>query len=260
MYMTGKERIFKTLNHEEPDAVPYDLSGTTVTAITISAYQKAMKFRGWSTDYNLELVDPIQQIITPTEENLLKLKSDTRRIGATRILQYEKNKIIEGDTIVVYDFYGCKWVFKTDEDLYFNMVSSPLDGCDNLLFHIDKLPRVDWATYTSGLEECLDRQIQAAGDFCVIADRNTAGFTENSLRVRGYENWFIDTLIDPEGVEALLERILEDKIKYWDAVIDWACELETNIRYRLCRNVTTLALRILLSWTLICCGLLSFPV
>ena len=220
--MTGKERILKSLNHEEPDRVPYDLSGTNVTAITRNAYQKAMVFKGLSTDYNPELVDPIQQIITPVEENLLKLKSDTRRMGATRILQYEKNKIIEGDTIAVYDFYGCKWIYKPGKDLYFNLVSSPLDGYDNLSDHLHKLPRPDWANYTIDLEECLNRQVRMIGDFCGIADRNTAGFTENSLRIRGYENWFLDTLMDPEGVEALLELILDDKIKYWDAFIDWA--------------------------------------
>jgi len=119
--MTGRECILKSLNHEELDRIPYDLSGTTVTAITKNAYQKAMAFRGLSIEYNSELVDPIQQIITPTEENLLKLKSDTRRIGATRILQYEKNKIMEDDAIVVYDFYGCKWVYQPEKDIYFNL-------------------------------------------------------------------------------------------------------------------------------------------
>ena len=220
--MNGKERILKSINHEEPDRIPYDLSGTTVTAITKNAYQKAMAFRELSTEYNPELVDPIQQIITPNEENLLKLKSDTRRIGATRILQYEKNKIMEGNTIAVYDFYGCKWIYQPDQDLYFHMISSPLDGCDDISHHLDKLPRPDWATYTTDLEDCLNRQIQMVGDFCGIADRNIAGFTENSLRIRGYENWFLDTLVDPQGVEALLEIILEDKINYWDAVIGWA--------------------------------------
>ncbi len=34
----------------------------------------------------------------------------------------------------------------------------------------------------------------------------------------------MDTVIDPAGVEALLEIILEDKIRYWDAVIEWAVE------------------------------------
>ena len=110
--MNGKERILKSIHHEEPDRIPYDLSGTTVTAITKNSYQRAMAFRELSTEYNPELVDPIQQIITPTEENLLILKSDTRRIGATRILQYEKNKIMEGDAIAVCDFYGCKWIYQ----------------------------------------------------------------------------------------------------------------------------------------------------
>ena len=34
----------------------------------------------------------------------------------------------------------------------------------------------------------------------------------------------MDTVIDPVGVEALLDIILEDKIRYWDAVIDWAVQ------------------------------------
>ena len=55
-----------------------------------------------------------------------------------------------------------------------------------------------------------------------MADRNSAGLTENSLRIRGYENWYMDTVLDPSGVETLLERMMEDKIRYWDLVIDWA--------------------------------------
>jgi len=219
--MTGRERISKSLNHQEPDHVPYDLSGTTVTAITKNAYQKAMTFRGLSTEYLPEVIDPIQSIITPSEENLIKLKSDTRRIGATRLLQYEKNKIIDGDTIIVYDFYGCKWDFHPATDLYFNLKTNPLGPFENLSDHLDQLPRPDWDVYNANLEDCMGRQIGMIGDFCGIADRNTAGFSENSLRIRGYENWYMDTLVDPAGVEALLEIILDDKIRYWDAVIDW---------------------------------------
>ncbi|MCP4310882.1 MAG: hypothetical protein GY790_06430, partial [Bacteroidetes bacterium] len=77
--MTGKERVAKALNHEEADRIPYDLAGTTVTAITKNAYQGAMRARGMSTKYDVEEVDPISQIITPVEENLVALRSDTRR-------------------------------------------------------------------------------------------------------------------------------------------------------------------------------------
>ena len=222
--MNGKERITAALNHREADKVPYDLSGTTVTAITKNAYLKAMKLRGLSPEIGNDEVDPIQQIITPTEENLLSLKADCRRIGAHRIIDYQNTRKLIGNTIEVTDFSGCRWLFDPEKDFYFNMTFAPLQQYDSLSDSLQFLPRANWNEYIPMLRQQLQNQILRVGDFCGIADRNTAGFTENSLRIRGYENWFMDTMIDPSGVEALFEIILEDKIRYWDAVIDWAIE------------------------------------
>ncbi len=222
--MNSRERIQITLNHKEPDRVPYDLSGTTVTSITRNAYLRAMQFRGLSCQIGNDEIDPIQQIVTPSEENLLLLQSDTRRLGAQRIIDYRDTKRVNGKTIEVTDFYGCKWKFEQGKDIYFNLVSSPLEKAGPLSGSLGLLPQTDWDTYVAALRKNLDEQIEKVGDFCGIADRNTAGLTENSLRIRGYENWFIDTMVDPEGVNALFDRIVEDKIRYWDAVIDWAIE------------------------------------
>ena len=222
--MNSRERIETSLAHKEPDHIPYDLSGTTVTAITKNAYLRAMAHRGLSTQIGDDEIDPIQQIITPSEENLIYLKSDTRRIGAQRITDFTNSKRVSGNLIEVTDFYGCEWKFETGTDLYYHLVSSPLGKADSLSGSIHQLPRPDWDLFTHFLRQNLNDQVGAVGDFCGIADRNTAGFTENSLRIRGYENWFMDTMIDPEGVEALCDIILEDKIRYWDAIIDWAIE------------------------------------
>ena len=222
--MNSRERIQTTLNHKEPDRIPYDLAGTTVTAITKNAYLRAMQFRGLSTKIGDDEIDPIQQIVTPDEENLLFLKSDTRRLGAQRITDFRNTKRVTGNLIEVTDFYGCNWKFEEGADLYYHLVSSPLGNADSLSGSLNLLPRPDWNFYTKILRENLDDQIGKVGNFCGIADRNTAGLTENSLRIRGYENWFMDTMIDPEGVEALFDLIVEDKIRYWDAIIDWAIE------------------------------------
>ncbi len=222
--MNSSERIQKTLNHQEPDRIPYDLAGTTVTAITKNAYLRAMQLRGLSTEIGDDEIDPIQQIVTPAEENLVFLKSDTRRIGAQRITDYRNTKRVNGNLIEVTDFYGCNWKFEVGHDIYFHLTESPLINADSLSGSLHQLPRPDWDFFTKMLRKDLNEQIANVGDFCGIADRNTAGFTENSLRIRGYENWFMDTMIDPEGVEALSEIILEDKIRYWDAIIDWAIE------------------------------------
>ncbi|MDX9881560.1 MAG: uroporphyrinogen decarboxylase family protein [Prolixibacteraceae bacterium] len=223
--MNSRERIQATLNHTEPDRVPYDLAGTTVTAITKNAYLRAMQFRGLSTEIGDDEIDPIQQITTPCEENLQLLKSDTRRLGAKRISDYQNAKRVSGNRIEVTDFYGCDWRYETGKDIYFNLISSPIGNADSSLSgSLHLLPCPDWDSYITVLRKYLDEQIVGIENFCGIADRNTAGLTENSLRIRGYENWFMDTMIDPEGVDALFHRIVEDKLRYWDAVIDWAID------------------------------------
>ncbi|MBE0655754.1 MAG: methyltransferase, partial [Bacteroidales bacterium] len=62
--MNSKERVKKILAHQEADKVPYDLGGTTVTAITKNAYRSAMVFRGYSTKFNPQEIDPVSQIVT----------------------------------------------------------------------------------------------------------------------------------------------------------------------------------------------------
>jgi uroporphyrinogen decarboxylase len=222
--MTGKERILAAANHIEPDHVPYDLSGTTVTAITKNAYIRAMQYKGLSLKIGSEDIDPIQQIVTPCEENLVLLRADTRRIGAHRIFDYPYAAEKNDNLVKVTDFYGCEWQLSPEKDLYFNQVTYPLEKYDTLSGSLENLPRISWPEYKLVLLRNLEEQINHIGDFCGIADRNTAGLTENSLRIRGYEKWYIDTVLDQAGVEALLDIIVEDKIRYWDVLIDWLTE------------------------------------
>ena len=219
--MTGRERISAALRHQEADRVPYDLGGTTVTAITRNAYVQAMRMRGLKEDFGFENIDPIQQIITPDEDILEYLKADARRIGAQRIADYPDARKLRGNLIEVVDFYGCRWQQDLGKDIYFNQVSFPLEKYDTLSEAIQYLQGTDWEAYARSVSENLADQVDYIGEHCGIADRNTAGLTENSLRIRGYEKWYMDTLVDLRGVEALLDRIVEDKIRYWDVIIDW---------------------------------------
>jgi uroporphyrinogen decarboxylase len=67
--MNSRERISKTLNHEEPDRIPFDLAGSVWTGISNIAYQNLKKYLGikesepvWS--------DVIQQIVIPGNDLL----------------------------------------------------------------------------------------------------------------------------------------------------------------------------------------------
>ena len=64
--MTSKERTRLAVDHQEPDRVPYDLGGTTTTAITRHAYEGAMNHRELEPAVESYNIDPIQQIVIPS--------------------------------------------------------------------------------------------------------------------------------------------------------------------------------------------------
>jgi len=75
--MNSRERLLRTLNHEEPDRIPYDLASTQVTGITLGAYKKLSSFLG-ITDEKPEWLDVIQQVVVPAQKVFERLRVDTR--------------------------------------------------------------------------------------------------------------------------------------------------------------------------------------
>lgn len=228
--MNSAERLNTSLNHREPDRVPYDLAGTTVTGITKKAYLRAMKYRDLPAEYESKEIDPIQQIVTPVEETLKLLKSDLRRIGSRRIPDFEKLVKVNNGIHELIDDWGCLWKMDESKDLYFNQYTYPLEQYPSIEEGLKHYKAPDIKHNAEIIKKDLSEQIRYIGESGVIADRNCAGLTEVSLRVRGYQTWYLDILTDPAGVEKLLDVIMEYKISYWDLVIDWL--VENNLQNR----------------------------
>ena len=228
--MTSAERLITSLNHKEPDRVPYDLAGTTVTGISRKAFIRAMEYRGISTEFESKDVDPVQQIVTPAGETLKYLKSDTRRIGARRIPGYEELVIVNDGLLEVTDLWGCTWRMDENKDYYFNQCTFPMEQYSSIDEGLKNWRIPDLQTQAEIIRSDLSEQACKIMEYGIIADRNCAGLTETSLRLRGYENWYLDTMTDPAGVEKLFDIITEFKVKYWDLLIDWL--IENNLRDR----------------------------
>jgi uroporphyrinogen decarboxylase len=229
--MKSFERLNSSLSHNEPDRVPYDLAGTTVTGINKKAFIRAMEFRGLSAAYDLKEIDPIQQIVTPVEETLKKLESDIRRIGSRRIPDFENIVKKNGNVLELTDVWGCLWKMDESKDFYFNQYTYPLEGYSSIDEGLKSYKLPDLEQHAAIIRNDLAEQIKNISDAGVIADRNCAGLTETSLRIRGYENWYLDTIIDPQGVEKLLDIVIDYKTLYWDLVIDWL--IENNLQNRI---------------------------
>ena len=229
--MNSFERLNAALNHTEPDRVPYDIAGTTVTGISKKAYISAMKYRGIPADYELKEADPIQQIVTPSEENLLRLNCDIRRIGARRIPDFEQIVIRKGSVLELTDVWDCLWKMDESKDFYFNQYTYPLESYSSIGEGLKTYKTPDISKHADLIRRDLAEQVRNINGSGVIVDRNCAGLTETSLRIRGYENWFLDTVMDPAGVEQLLDVVLEYKYQYWDLVIGWL--IENNLQDRI---------------------------
>jgi uroporphyrinogen decarboxylase len=222
--MNSQDRLNKALKHTEPDRVPYDLAGTTVTGISKKAYIRAMNHRDMPPDFEEKPVDPIQQIVTPYGKNLLSLHSDTRRIGARRIPDFEQIVSVKDGLWEVTDVWGCTWKMDEKKDYYFNQYTWPLQNFNSIAEGLKKYKFPDISLHAELIRKDLEDQIGSIEDFGVVADRNCAGLTETSMRIRGYESWYLDTMTDPYGVELLLDLIAGYKAAYWDLVIDWLTE------------------------------------
>jgi uroporphyrinogen decarboxylase len=222
--MKSYERLNKALNHIEPDRIPYDIAGTTVTGISRKAFVKAMEYRGLSAEYEINEVDPIQQIVTPVEATLKKLNCDIRRIGARRIPCFEDIVRRQGSILEVTDMWGCLWKMDEGKDIYYNQYSYPLEKFSSIGEGLKSYSAPDISLHADIIRRDLSEQAEKIYDSGIIVDRNVAGLTETSLRLRGYETWFIDTVTDQAGVERLLDVVLEYKLQYWDLVIDWLIE------------------------------------
>lgn len=68
--MTSRERIIKTLNHEQPDRVPIDFGGSTVTGIAAGALDRLRKAIG--LEYRpVKVIEPFQ-VLGKVEEDVLE--------------------------------------------------------------------------------------------------------------------------------------------------------------------------------------------
>ncbi|HAM08703.1 MAG TPA: hypothetical protein DDY34_04185 [Bacteroidales bacterium] len=219
--MNSKERLNLAINHKEADRVPYDLAGTTVTGINKKAFIRAMDYRGLPSDYEKKEADPIQQIVTPVETTLRELRSDTRRIGARRIPDYEELVTRKNGMLELTDIWGCNWKMDESRDFYFNQYSYPLESYSSIAEGLINYKPPSLEDHSKIIISDLEQQIMSINNYGVIADRNCAGLTETSLRLRGYQNWYVDTMTDPAGVERLFDVILEYKFSYWDLLTDW---------------------------------------
>ena len=217
--MNSRDRILLSLEHKEPDRVPYDLAGTHVTGIHVTAYKNLCNCLGVESE-PIEFADVVQQIVVPSREIMARFEVDTR--GLYPLCSHNWNVV--GRDIGDYYEYIDEWGFTQHKPKidghYWSLVKSPISGMmtDAATINNYAWPVPDDPRRIAGLRQ-LALRCRAEGK-AVIMKGLCAGLFEMAQRVRGMENLLCDLLADQATASALLDKLLEIKMRFWKMALE----------------------------------------
>lgn len=219
--MNSRERILTTLNHKEPDRVPFDLAGSTWTGITNTAYQNLRKYLGKAESIP-EWSDVVQQIVIPSEEILNQLKVDTRGVFPLTSHNWDVYSKLKycGTYFEYFDEWGFTHHFPKN-GYWFSLVQHPMKEIDfeeEDIIENYKWPDARKPQRFSGLRK---KAIQFREENKIVMTKGfCAGLFEMHQRVRGMENAMVDPFLFPVNSEKLVGKLADLKIEFWDALLD----------------------------------------
>jgi uroporphyrinogen decarboxylase len=196
--MNSRQRVLIALNHQEPDRVPFDCQ------FGYDAYLKLAKYIGFSEEIG-DVATNTDLTVRPSIDFLQELKIDLFYIGL-------KGGSNEPEFCYGMDQYTDEWGVAYNKiagtyGISYEAVGHPLAGAAK-----NDLADYPWPDpfdprRVDGLEaRCHDLLEQT--DFTLVGKFSTSIF-EQAFMLRGYEQFLIDLVADPDFAAALLDRTTE---------------------------------------------------
>jgi len=212
--MNSRERIITTLEHREPDRVPFDFAGMHCTGIHVKAYKALCDYMGINPE-PIHFMDVIQQVVVPKQELLEKFCVDTRGLYplCSHNWKFEAKDI--GDFLEHTDEWGFTYHYPKENGFWWCQTKAPLNGMcvETESINKHKWPQAYLPERIKGLR-ALAQRYQAEGKIVMLKGL-CAGLFEMGQRIRGMENFLCDLMVDREKAVLLLDKILELKKQFW---------------------------------------------
>lgn len=206
--MTPRENFEAAMNHRQPERVLVDM-GKHIGSIHKRAYPRLRDYLGNVPMANDTLIlDRMAQTVVPDEALLVRLGVDFRWI-VPHWVQVKEREDVPG----YIDMWGVPYR-RTDDGDHFAVDGAPLKKAS--LTDLDRFtwPDVDDPKQFEGLGERARHLFETTG-YVIGADAIKAGPLMSALQMRGYEQFFMDLVIDVEFADALLERITSTLKQMW---------------------------------------------
>ena len=212
----GKERVLKALTHKEADRVPIDFGGSQATGIHIKAYKALLEVLGYEAS-TPEVLIVTGQLARIGEDILERFNIDTR--GIFPVYLFEGQPLEDAGRTTLIDEWGIKWQMPKQGGFFYDMVSNPLSTSAEEALSGYKWPDAADERRFKGI--CGGIDDYTAGQKAIVFGGTIGnGFLQTGNWLEGFEDFLCDLAEENSKAEKILEKILEIKISFWDAVLD----------------------------------------
>lgn len=219
--MDSRERVLTTLNHKEPDRIPFDMGGTVVTGIQAKAYRRLRQYLGLP-EIEVTIIDMLQQLALVNDDVMDRLGVDVRNVSprSTASFKIDLKTTPDQQYTYFYDEYQIAWRMPMDGGLYYDMFEHPLSG-EITAETVDRyeLPDpLDPARF-AGLREASFRVLNEEKRALVIGNIS-AGIFELYMWTRGYKDGYADWAGNPDLAHKMLRKYVDLQMAYWEKMFD----------------------------------------
>jgi uroporphyrinogen decarboxylase len=218
--MNSRERALLSLNHKEPDRVPFDLGGTVLTSISIHSYKKLRDYLGLP-EREIRVMDIFQQIAEIDDDVRDRLECDVRNVAprSSATFRIDINRTEMPGYEFFFDEWGIGWRMPSEGGFFYDMYHHPLSEAAS----IDDIKQFPWPNPTDpgrfiGLRERA-RHVKEDLKELVVAGGMAAGMFEITSWMRGYGNIYPDLVNNLPLVEYLMDTIVDLKLAYWEIAL-----------------------------------------
>ncbi len=211
--MTPRECFHAAMNHEQPDRLLIDM-GKHIGSIHRRAYISLREHLGDDSMVNEnKILDRMAQTVVPDESLLQRFDIDFRWIIPNWV------QVTERDDVPGYiDMWGVPYKATADWD------HCVVDGAPLRKASVDNIDNFQWPDPQDpeqfrGLREKAKILFENT-DYVIGADAIKAGVFMNSLQMRGYDQFFMDLMIDKPFAEALMDKILATLKEMWSRYME----------------------------------------
>lgn len=209
--MKSRERVNRIFNHKDVDRPAKDFGGTIVTSITKKAYMKLLDYLNYNyKEDDIEIVDYTMGTVIPSEKILKKLNVDFRRIGLSNKPKIENNKH--------KDKFGIK-LRKAEPHDYYDIFYNPLKELD-----IEEIEKYSWPKledkYIFNNLKIEAEDLYKNSQYGLVGCMGPCNFYEMGQKLRGYEQFGVDLLLNPKIVKKIFDNLLNIQKEYYKYYLD----------------------------------------